>query len=316
MDRLALGCFTIQQAKRWRMGLLLALASLHSALASAQGAYANAMSRAKYTVYTADINGDGDIDFLLKAAPRIVLIGIDEPVTIPLRPTSPTFVALSTSSGSYTIDAAPSPSLVSNAAWQTGTHQLTFGDFSGSGTDGVVIQAKQASAASLSIATNPVDGQPVLTQVLTEQTIGVDLGAGGITTELRDENGDGRADLYVRSGGLIQNVLLANANGLFQNDRSAAIRAVWSAFKEFLSSSNAQGALGYVSDEAYSVYQVAFADLAGELSQMPGTWTDFRALGFDPPYASYAVTQTFEGRATLHRITFVLENGRWKLLDF
>jgi hypothetical protein len=186
-----------RRAAAWLLAVTLASSSVSHAFPAQ---YVNALQRAQYQVFRADINSDGTVDFLLKTRPRIVLIDFDVPIPIPLRSPSPTFL-LRSSGGSYVLEANPAAAIVANPALQASTDELIYGDVLGVGSNAMMIRARVTGSPSFVIATRESDGQPVLLQHLTPTQLGLDLGAANVTVTLTDVTRDGRADLIVRTSG-------------------------------------------------------------------------------------------------------------------
>jgi hypothetical protein len=63
----------------------LLLLVISSTTAHAQTSpYANALQKAKYQVFTADVNGDGSPDYLLKSTPSVIMLPLDDDDSFPL----------------------------------------------------------------------------------------------------------------------------------------------------------------------------------------------------------------------------------------
>lgn len=287
---------------------------LTQGVASAQTSpqFLNSLVRSNYTVLSGDVNGDGQVDILMRAQRRIVIIHYDVPFPVPIPTPSPTFVLLSGSGGSYSLVTPVSAAMLNSSAWQTNRYDLRFGDLLGNGAGGVIIEARNAGDPSFSVAAN-TSGQPSLVQTLTPAAVGFDLGANGIMTELADRNSDGRADLTILQDGFVASVLIANASGVFAQDAESTIRAVWLGFKAYLDSNDASSALGYVSLDSIPVYTDVLTSLGPHLREVSATWSDINAIEIGANYATFSIVSSANSQQTLHILVFVKENNRWVL---
>jgi hypothetical protein len=279
--------------------------------------YVNALQRARYQVFRADINSDGIIDFLLKARRQIVLIDYDVPIPVPLRSPSATFL-LRSSGGSYVLEVNPAAATVANPAWQASTDELIYGDVLGVGSNAMMIRARVSGSASFVIVTRESDGQPVLLQHLTASQLGPDLGAANVTVTLTDVTRDGRADLIVRTNGMITNVFAASTDGLFVRPSSdeQASAAAWHAFAASLNAGDAQSALGFITTDSVPKYSAALAALGGSISTLTQNWSGLVPISVRPSYAVYLVRENYAGVQRGYLVTIVVENGRWLIDEF
>jgi hypothetical protein len=291
----------------------------HSSIATAQVSqrYVNALVRAKYTVYSGDYNSDGHIDILAKATPAVIPIALDDlNVPIVFFP-SPTFVLLSSGS-TYTLDYNPSSALKNSAVWQLNTHDLSFGDLLGNGAGAMLIRSKSTGGTSFTVSTSPSDGKPQFVQAIGANDLGLDLGTSGVSVQLKDTNRDGRADLIVRTNGLIAAVFVADAGGAFQRptDSAGSITASWRALCAALDAGDPTSALSFISTYSGPKYSSAFANLGSDLAGLTQYWSDIQAVTVSTRYATYLLTQNLDGQERGYLITFVNENGRWVVEQF
>jgi hypothetical protein len=272
------------------------------------------LGSAQYTIYTGDVNGDGQMDLLARAKSRIVIIPYDPPFPVPVRPPSPTFVLLSSGS-TYTLNGSPSISTVRSSVWQAGGYALLYGDFAGNGNSGMLIRDTSAGGTTFSITSIAGTG-PQLLQAMTSSTLGVDLGASNVTTELADQDGDGRADLLVRTGGRVTAVLLADANGLFNRTDGDPVMAAWFGMLSSLSSGNQGDALQYISPAIRDTYQQAFTNMGSAATALRATLTNLSGVQISDRFATYVVDQTTNGVVRMHFVQFINVDGVWMLDSF
>ncbi len=99
---------------------------------------------------TGDINGDGLNDVLMKAIPSVFMIPLDDDLSVPVvQPTpAPSFALLSDRFGNHSLVKNPDGSVVSNAAWKSGTHGLTFSGAAGDLAGTVSIAASSSDQRS------------------------------------------------------------------------------------------------------------------------------------------------------------------------
>ena len=300
--------------------LCLAVAGLFRApmvVAQVPPQFIDALRNASYTVFSGDVNSDGRTDLLVKAKLKIAVIDLDDlavPIVIP--PSSPTFVLLS-SGNDYVLDAQPNASVLNSSVWQPGGYELIYGDLVGEGAGGMVIRSQSGGGTSFSITTLVSTGAPQLLQALTSATLGVDLGASNVTTDVVDQNNDGRADLVVKTAGRVSTVLLADANGLFHASSSNAIQAAWFGMLSAMTDGNSADALAFIAEERRPVYQTAFANMGTSISMVRPTLTNFALIQTGTGFARFVVDQTINGTTRMHFVDFIqTPNGDWAVASF
>ncbi len=145
----------LAKAFRWtgRLGAFALLLNVLAAPAIA-GTYDGAMGRTKYVAMTGDVNGDGHNDVLMKAVPKVILIPLDDDlsVPVPIPVPSPTFALISTGYGTYALTVNPSAVILASTAWTAATQQVTFAGASGTVAASVTITAASTSQASFVVA--------------------------------------------------------------------------------------------------------------------------------------------------------------------
>jgi len=277
--------------------------------------YVDALPKAQYSVYTAHINSDGILDLLVKAKPKFAPISVDDIVVpIPVKPSSPTFVLLS-SGNSYVLDAAPGSATI-GGAWQPASFQLFYGDFAGNGTAGMLLRSLTGGVASITVTTSVSNGAPQLVQALTSASVGVDLGDANVTTELRDQNNDGRADLLVRRSGLVTAVLLADSNGVFTASDANSVQAAWFGMLAALSNGDSTSAAQYIDPAIRDLYVQAFSNMGSAATGLQATLSNLAPVHIDSTTASFVVDQNTSGVSRMHLLQFAYRGGRWMLASF
>lgn len=130
--------------------VLLGASAVMPALA---GTFDDAMRRTTYIVMTGDVNGDGQNDVLFKAVPKIIMIPIDDDLTvpIPIAPPSPSFMLRSTAFGLYTL-VTPNTADLASTTWAPATQQVAFSGPSGGYAGSVTITAVTGTQASFVIS--------------------------------------------------------------------------------------------------------------------------------------------------------------------
>lgn len=307
--------------RRWATAIASMLALSSAAISHAQvipPQYANALQLTEYVVLTANYNGDAYPDVLVKAVPKIVGISLDDLfIPIPLKTSSPTFALLSDSNGSYSLMANPPAALVNSPLWQAGSHDLVYGDVIGNGSNALLLRARNSGGPSFVIVTSP-SGVPQLLQYLTASTIGTDLSGSAVSVSLLDSNRDGRADLLIRTNGVITGVLTAASNGLFAAPASSQDRILlaWRAFCIALDTGDMTSAARYISESSQQKYMPALTGLGQAVRTVSSTWSEPKAVTIDADYAVYLVVETVNGNPAVHLALFARSGSDWLLDDF
>lgn len=118
----------------------------------------------KYLSYTADINGDGQLDILVKPAPKIIMLSVDDDLDVPIvvPPTIPAFLLISNGSGGYQLStnlglAGPS------TLWMQGLVNVTVNSGQSPSSPSITINYTTSSQLP-SVVSKASDGTLVLTQ--------------------------------------------------------------------------------------------------------------------------------------------------------
>lgn len=125
---------------------------------------ASAQTVDTYLSYTADINGDGQLDILVKPVPKIIMLSLDDdldfPVVVP--PAIPSFILVSNGSGGYQLStnlglAGPS------TLWMQGLVNVTVNSGQSPSSPSITINYTTSSQLP-SVVSKASDGTLVLTQ--------------------------------------------------------------------------------------------------------------------------------------------------------
>lgn len=194
-----------------------------SSVAALPSQYENSLVKSAYVSYTGDVNGDGRPDILLKAKFKVVIVNYEVSIPILLK-WRDSFVLLSNPDGSYTIQLSPSADVLNSSVWQPAKHELIYGDTDGDGSQELLVRALTSGSASLLVTTSGDNGNPTIRQRLNAVDLGgTDLGATGLSVDLLDTDGDGRADLMTSRGVMVQSIFLAGAGGIIVPKRSTTV---------------------------------------------------------------------------------------------
>ena len=193
-------------------------------------------------------------------------------------------------------------------------------DVDGDGKDECLIPPAGGAPAFV-VNCDPRESLSIIQQ-LTVGAIGYDLGALGISEELVDWNGDGRADLVLRMEGQILTVLIASPAGTFPVDDStganggvaAAIAILWSDFRDRINSNDRVGAASMFRLNARQRYEDAFTSLGSMAETMDDGWSALTPLSVNAEYAEYFLRQTISGVTRGYIVTFVKQqDGTWAI---
>lgn len=125
---------------------------------------ASAQTADQYLSYTADINGDGQLDILVKPVPKIIMLSIDDDLDVPIvvPPTIPAFLLISNGSGGYQI--STNLGLAgANTLWTQGLLNVTVNSGQSPSSPTITINYITSSQAP-SVVSKASDGTLVLTQ--------------------------------------------------------------------------------------------------------------------------------------------------------
>jgi hypothetical protein len=323
--------------------ILLGLLLFAGTAAAQTSPYANALQKAKYQVFTADVNGDGYPDYLLKSTPSVLMLPLDDDDLFPLAyfAGSKTFI-ISSGMQSSSLAASPAADLINSPLWQPAAYDLAYGDVLGDGLGSMLIKTRTPGGTSFMITLSPSDGSPRLHQTFLISTpricqpndlpclavnaaiaaagLGTDLGASGVTVTFERINADNRTDMVVRTNGVVTNVFTSDANGRFYGNTASnkedTIKTSWNAFLAALTAGDTTTALQYMAPASRSKYQAVFADLGATAQQVPAGLSNFAAIKIESDIAQFVVDQTYQGQTRMSSLIFVYQNNRWLLWEF
>lgn len=125
---------------------------------------ASAQAVDEYLSYTADINGDGQLDILVKPVPKIIMLSLDDDINVPIviPPAIPSFLLVSNGSGGYQLStslglAGP------NTLWTQGLMNVTVNSGQSPSSPSITINYVTSSQVP-SVVSKASDGTLVLTQ--------------------------------------------------------------------------------------------------------------------------------------------------------
>lgn len=270
----------------------------------------------RYDVFTADINNDGKPDLLFRDARLVTFISDDEGYVTPLVTERPNFVLQSGASG-YQVMTNPAADVLANAAWNKATgYTITYGT-AGTNAGPLLIKGNAAGIPSLVVALAANKGAPQLTQQLTSANVGRDINLSNVTAALKDQNGDGRKDLYVSVNTRLTDVLLADASGAFQPNVEATVAGTWAAMLDAMNEININGVLAYMLPSSYDKYRPVLTSMGSAMKSVPATLKDFQVVEVKPNYAVATVRQTIGGVTSVRQVTFLVgDGGYWYIVEF
>lgn len=346
--------------------------------------FAESLATTKYQVLSADVNGDGQNDYLVRPQLTILMISIDDDLTFPIMVphAGAIFLLQSSPTGNYTLIANPGASIEAFAGWQSGTHDLISGPAPGVPAGAVSIQAKAASIPSFVVAQTPDTGELYLVQQIggviiikndaqyvrqvvpatmalavsypvsvEMKNIGTTKWLAGTTFKLGSQNpadnvswglpapgnrvtvdtavAAGQSHVFnfavkpAAAGNYVFQWKMVEENVEWFGEPSPATNVsvvaphpsvTWSNIMAALSSGSKTQVLSQFADPA--AYDPVFTAMQTRLAELPATFTSFDFTEITSRYATAEVTQTFEGVALRHTVTFIYQDGVWLIVDF
>jgi len=134
---------------------LAVLLSMSFAARTCSAAAKDGLVKTSYSIVSGDVNGDGKPDFLIKApAPKLIMLPIDDDLDVPIviPPPAPTFVLLSTPSGSYSLVSNPDANTTGFSGWSTSNYQAVAGDGANAATLSLVLGLAEGSGPTFVVA--------------------------------------------------------------------------------------------------------------------------------------------------------------------
>jgi len=234
-----------------------------------------------YVVMEGDFNADGVTDYLMQSLGEKASVPYDIEVFL-----SGVSYLLQSQSGQYVV-AVASPTVLASAAWSASTASLHYADFNGDGKADVLLKSNVGGQSLL------LDGSAAIPQ-LTQITSNSVLAASSSSVDVRDVNGDGRADLVLISTQGEQTILSAADGKLPGLDDANALPVV----RNIIAGSAA------VSDSGSASYSVPISLPPGRGGHMPSL-----AMSYNSRSGSSVLGTGWQlsGLSKLHRCAPVLD---------
>lgn len=275
------------------------------------------------TVYSGDFNGDGVVDLYVETK-TIVIVSVDDLFVPILAKQAPILFSSKIQSGGvdYILTVNPAPVAYNPAT--AGTYTAIQGDFNGDGRVDTLFRSGQSGANHLVMLSTGSAPYFDYVQTLNVATIGYDLGAPDTGFDVKDLNGDNRADLLIRRDGSYLGVLLASAGGTFArpsvaDEGALTVIAVWNGLKVVMKGGDTAAALKFFGPTIRSAYSRIFTDLgtgvaAQVLTEVLTEVSEFRPVEISSDIASYAVLRTVNGAPVVNLVTFLRDGDSvWRV---
>jgi len=140
--------------KAWRNASVLIWGLVLCAIASGQVmTLQDALMKTNYAVSSCDINGDGQLDYLVKGGSKTIILPIDDDFDIPLviPPKGPSFLIQSFAGINYLVVQSPEKALQDNACWTPTTYSAKPGDGKAAPAGTLFLSPAQGDGASFLI---------------------------------------------------------------------------------------------------------------------------------------------------------------------
>ena len=292
-----------------------------AALAAGQSlaAIPNDLLTAGYQVYTADINGDGCPDFLIRAPNQYVPISIDDDISI-IIPIAARFPALQLTSvgtcGSMALTVLPA-SISYDPRWLPAAYSVLVGDVVGLGGGSLLIAPTNSSNSyAFSISRSNTDGSYTYLQSLQLATFG--LGS-GTTLSFQYVNSDSRSDLVAMNGANVVAAFTAGTDGRFTSGTSDMVSLttiVWKSFLGALSSTNPNNALQMVAGYSNDVFATAINTPGATPQGFATIISSFDVIDVQPTYVRAVISIQRNGETDLFYVLFGKDaDGYWKIFS-
>lgn len=234
--------------------------------------------RAGYAVYSADINSDGCTDYLVKAKDALVLIDLDDGLTVPFPVPSVNkpFILLSGAGCSYTLQQSLTKDQIKTPPWATSSYSVIVADSQGNGYGSLILSPLGSMGTLFNVGRNANLINYTLLQSLSSSDFQLNLP--GVTTGISYSGTDSRTDISVFQNGSLIGFYVADVDGKYAangtENNIAAATATWNSFMQFLFANNKDGALGLISEDRREEIRVVMtsptADLIGYAQSVVG----------------------------------------------
>ena len=298
---------------------MVLVVALGAAVASAVAAPAAAdcPTRAdEMALLSADVNGDGQPDFLVRATPYFVPLDLDDdmPVVIPVPRPIEGFV-LTSDGGSYGLTSLDPYAAVAST-WVPSASSLFVEDVKGSGCASVILQAV-SGARTLSVGYDASQTPYLIQQLGSAPGEAGDLS--GAALDFKDMNGDSRIDLEVSRSGAVQAIYLAQADGVLRLDPAASALAVWRSFLAAMAANDVEWSLRHLTATSAPAYESTMRGMGSDLSLLPARTVDFAVVDARDEAVRVTVIIQQITSSTLffvHYVDIVNDKGTWAIESF
>ena len=269
-----------------------------------------------YSLYQADYNGDGCIDYLLRAPARVMVLDLDD-LIIPLVLNNKSIILMSGLNCAYSSVDDVASDMLNDSRWVPAEYRLVIGDSRGDGGGSIIaVPIASTSLPLFNIVRDPISKGFLLLQTLRPQDLQIATNDAVVSLEYSDA--DLRSDLVVRRGAQILAIFSAGADGSFSiaSDENlvAMSHFVWKSFLDSLTSGNLGGALASVSNDTKDLIQTLLNVAGGNLSTLAESITRFGIIEVKSNYVRAAVVVAAGGQEKMYFVVFGRDSdGAWKI---
>jgi hypothetical protein len=278
------------------------------------------LASAGYEVLSADINGDGCADYLIRGKPRIVIIDLDDLMfPIPVPSPSPAALLLSAVPGcQYSQSSAPNAAQLQDPRWVAAPYSVVVGDVLGTSSGSLlIVPTSTANTQTFNLARDVASGQMTLIQTFSLANL---YASPGRSAYLERVDEDAQTDLVIRdSSNLIIGVFGAKPDGTFalgQSDKAMLVTLIWRSFTDRLGSTNPADAANYLAPAIRALVLDSITAPDAVPSQYAQQIIRFDVLRVEDDYVHAAVLMNRGSVPTLYFITFAPDaTGIWRIFS-